>query len=238
MKASEAEKARFVRSLNKPVNDLHLLPPSRTWRATRHVRALGDRLLELRYSRDLDTAEDEIRLDHFHPDRVTYQASSWRFLPRVLRRHDVVPGDVFVDLGAGKGRVVYQAARYPFARVIGVEIVPDLAEVARRNIEHNRGRLSCPNVEIVTADAAEYRLPDEVTVAYLYHPFAGATFRAVVDRLVDSLERQPRHMRLIYACPAMERELLSWAPFTLERKSRGGLADHINRRVCLYVHEP
>ena len=163
---------------------------------------------------------------------------AWRFLPRVLSRKDVAPSDVFIDFGAGKGRVVYQAARYPFARVIGVEIAPDLAQVARRNIEHNRRRLSCPNVEIVTADAATYRVPDEVSVAYLYHPFAGATFHAVVDSLVGSLERRPRRMRLIYACPAMERELLSSAPFTLERKSRGGLPDHVHRRVSLYVHEP
>lgn len=224
--------------MHKPVTDLHLPAASRLRRATQPARALGDHLLERLYGRDLDTAQSEIKLDHFHPERGTYQASSWRFLPRVLSRKNIAPGDVFIDFGAGKGRVVYQAARYPFARVIGVEIAPDLAEVARRNIERNRRRLSCPNVEIVTADAAKYGVPDDVTVAYLYHPFAGATFRTVVDSLVDSLERRPRRMRLIYACPAMERELLSWAPFTLERKSRGGRPDHVHRRVCLYVDEP
>src|SRR5919112_3307195 len=84
-------------------------------------------------------------------ERHRYQASPWLVLPRALRVRDVRPMDVFVEYGCGKGRVVYQAAqRYPFRRVIGVDIAPELTDVARINIERNRDRLRCRDVEIVT----------------------------------------------------------------------------------------
>src|SRR6478609_9761998 len=61
-------------------------------------------------------------------DRVYYIPSNWLTLRRVLRRHDVRPDDVFIDLGSGKGRMVLEAARYPFRRVIGVELAQPLHE--------------------------------------------------------------------------------------------------------------
>src|SRR5262249_19084439 len=56
--------------------------------------------------------------------------------------------DVFIDLGAGKGRVVALAAQYPFRRVQGVEISPQLVAAARVNLERCRPFLRCPDVEL------------------------------------------------------------------------------------------
>ena len=41
----------------------------------------------------------------------------------------------FIDLGAGMGRGMLLAAQMPFREVIGVELHPDLAEVAQKNIK-------------------------------------------------------------------------------------------------------
>src|ERR1700723_1282955 len=40
----------------------------------------------------------------------------------------------FIDVGAGMGRAVLVASQLPFKAVIGVELHPGLARVARRNI--------------------------------------------------------------------------------------------------------
>jgi SAM-dependent methyltransferase len=186
----------------------------------------------------LDTSKTQLEPDHFHPDRVTYQPSGWRYLRRGLRGLDVGPSDVFVDFGAGKGRVLCQAARYPFARVIGVEISDRLADVARANVDRNRHRFTCQAVEVVTADAVDYQIPDDLTVAYFYHPFAGRTFETVIDRLVESIERKPRRVTIVYACPGLERYILASGHFRLARTSRGGFGDFLNRRVSVYVHYP
>lgn len=114
---------------------------------------------------------------------------------------------MFVDLGSGKGRVVLEAARYPFRRVIGVEIAAELTAVARANIAACHDRMRCGAIELVTADVVEYRLPADVTIAYLYNPFRAAVFEVFLTRLIDMLDRDPRPFRLIYSTP-MEHDLL------------------------------
>jgi len=120
---------------------------------------------------------------------------------RILPRREVSAHDVFVDFGSGMGRVVLQAARYPFKRVIGVELSGELHRIAQENIRRTRRRLRCRNVELVRADVLEYEVPDDVTVAYFYNPFTGDIFAEIIRRLAVSVERNPREVRIIYAYP-------------------------------------
>ena len=100
------------------------------------------------------------------------------------------------------GRVVLEAAeRYAFRRVVGVELVPEFARAAEALLRRNAARLRASGWEIVVADAAGYRVPDDVTVVYLYDPFTGGLFDAVVDELGRSLARRPRRLRILYLAP-------------------------------------
>jgi hypothetical protein len=87
--------------------------------------------------------------------------------------------------------------------VIGVELVEELNAIARDNIDRNRGRLTCGEVELVTADAAKYPIPDDVTVIYLYSPFSGDHFRQLLRNILASLDRRARAVTLIYVNPVM-----------------------------------
>jgi SAM-dependent methyltransferase len=96
----------------------------------------------------------------------------------------------FVDLGAGMGRVLLLAARRPFRQVIGVDISPALVEIARENIAAARDPLRVVrDIRIVCADAATYALPRGRLVVYLYNPFHGPVFDAVLERLRDAGRR-------------------------------------------------
>src|SRR4051812_12995957 len=132
------------------------------------------------------------------PDRVDYEPSPWLVLGRVLPRESVGENDVFIDVGCGKGRVVLQAAMYPFRRVVGVELSPELHATAERNVARSMARLTCRNIELVQADVLDYEFPDDVTIAYFFNPFEGEVFGAVVEKLVASLRRNPRSLRIIY----------------------------------------
>jgi SAM-dependent methyltransferase len=137
-----------------------------------------------------------------HPERVDYQPSGWLSLRLLLRKRDVGRDDVFADIGAGMGRVVYQAARrYRFKRVIGVELSPDLASRARANLERNERKLRCTDVRIDTTDALAWEVPDDLTVAYMFRPFTGAIFEGMVERLIESYDRAPRRVRIVYVKP-------------------------------------
>jgi len=104
---------------------------------------------------------------------------------------------VFLDLGSGKGRVVLAAALYPFSRIIGLELSPDLNSIARSNVEACRSRLRCKNIQLVTGDVVDYEVPDHVTVVYMNNPFHGELFRIALQKVIQSFDRSPRRMRLI-----------------------------------------
>lgn len=193
------------------------------------ARWLGDRVFE----RGLQTAGPEVELDHFRPDCTHYVPSGWLDLRRALPKRTVRPTDVFVDFGSGKGRMVYQAAKYPFARVVGVEISAKLNELARQNIERNLHRLVCRNIDLVNADAADFEIPDDMTVAYFFIPFTGETFEAVLQNIIRSLDRNPRRLRIIYSYPAPEDRILSTGRFELVRTVKRRTGDP--RRTAVYA---
>lgn len=162
-----------------------------------------------------------VQLEHLGlaaPGRVRYDPSGWRDLRSILRAREVDRHDVFIDFGAGKGRVVLDAARrYPFRRVVGIELAEELAAQARANVEASRGRLRCRDVQIVTADVVDYVIPDDVTVAYLYNPFRGEIFQALVDKLIASVDRSPRRLRMIYRTPLEQARLTASGRFRVVR---------------------
>ena len=157
-------------------------------------------------------------------DRIYHEPSPWGILGRVLRSGEISPRDVFIDLGCGTGRVLFEAAlRYPFRRAIGVDFVPELTEIASKAATRNRHRLRCPEVELVTQDLATYRIPDDVTVGFLYDSVRGALFDEVVGELIASVDRNPRRVRLVYFRP---REALR-----LEATGRARFVRHGRRAV-------
>ena len=184
----------------------------------------------------MDTSEYAVELDHFHPERTWYLPSDWRDLRRALRGIEVGPVDVFVDFGSGKGRIVYEAARQPFGKVIGVEVSDRLNQIARKNIERNRHKLRCRRIDLVTADAVHFAIPDDMTVAYFYHPFSGDTFKNVIDNIVRSLDRRPRRLTIVYQIPLMEDYLLSTGRFAVLRTVKYRQDDP--HRMTVYQSRP
>lgn len=238
LRLSVRDQQRLLHAIHKPVQDVDRAPASR-WERSRSFSALRERVTKLLFERDMDTTGQTIELEHFNPDLVPYEPSSWLPLRWALRRIRPRPDDVFVDFGSGKGRVICQAARRPFARVVGVEISEKLVEAARVNVERNRRHFKCQDIELVSADATQWTIPDDMTIGYLYHPFAGATFRRVIDNVVRSIERNPRRVRLVYVGPVLETEILETGLFRLARRRRGrrGRSQLFNS-VSVFEHDP
>jgi SAM-dependent methyltransferase len=200
--------------------------PAGAWRRLAlvgaRVRLKSGQLARRVSERGLDFEGGVSGPEHDHPDRRHYAASPWRTLPRALGFLGVSDRDTFVDFGCGKGRIIHQAAKRPFRRVIGVEISRALAEIARANLATRRHQHRCPNVEIVVADAKEFRVPDDLTIAYFWDPFKGETFEAVLRGIIDSIDRRPRRVRLIYLGPHPAQLLETGRFRLLKEQSSGG----------------
>jgi SAM-dependent methyltransferase len=141
--------------------------------------------------------------------RAFYEGIGWLPLRRALAALEPGPGDVFVDLGSGKGQALVVAGQFPLARVIGVELADDLNEVARSNMAHARRRLRARDYEITTADVLKWPVPDDLSIVFMYCPFIGDLFSQAMDRIFESYDRNPRPLHLIYAFPWEHNRLLA-----------------------------
>ena len=182
------------------------------WMRRNAVELLFDRRYGIRTSGRIDLSE----LGLAHRERVYYIASNWHVLRRALRHYEIGPDDVFLDIGSGMGRMVLEATRYPFKRVIGVELAGELHSIAEENVRRMRRRARCGEIELVNSDILDYEVPDDVTFVYMFNPFRGSIFRTAIGSLIQSLDRNPRTVHLIYTNPYEEPYLLGTGRFELD----------------------
>src|SRR5262249_30130732 len=114
----------------------------------------------------------------------------------------------FIDIGSGKGRVLLMAAHYPFRRIVGVELLPELHRVAQENI----GKLKSDSqryfsVESICGDACEFVFPPGPLVVYLFNPLPEARLKQLIDNLKRSLCENPRLAYVLYHNPLLEHVL-------------------------------
>ena len=121
----------------------------------------------------------------------------------------------FVDVGSGKGRTLLMASEYPFRRIVGVEIMPELHGAAIENLKNYRNETQrCFVLEAICADAREFTFPLEPMVVYLFNPLPESGLRSVVTRLDESLAAAPRPVYVVYYNPILEHLLSVSASLT------------------------
>lgn len=98
---------------------------------------------------------------------------SSRLAEALVREAGVAPGDLVLDLGAGRGALTAPLARAG-ARVIAVERDPALVAELRRRL---------PSVRVVRADAVRWHWPDEPFAVLANLPFAAGS--SILRLLLD-----------------------------------------------------
>ena len=205
-------------------------------------RAITDRLyirwfewrLGIHSEAIIDLKELGIRNELFRP----YVPTDYRSFRTILAALEVRSNeDVFLDFGSGMGRAVIMAAKYPFRKIYGVEVARRLSDVASQNVRSALPGLKCRDIELITADAREFVIPDEVTVIYFFNPFSGEVLADVLQNIRVSLRRRPRALRLICKIPersAFEEEIFKHTWLIKEREI---IFDTNSRYLFLTVHD-
>ena len=118
----------------------------------------------------------------------------------------------FVDIGCGKGRPLVVASEYPFRRVVGVELAPRLAQVARENVATIAARHpERTPIEILVGDATTVSPPADRVVYYLYNSFSKPLVKALIENVERQLQGQLRHAFFVCYNP-VHGEVLDQSP--------------------------
>jgi SAM-dependent methyltransferase len=103
----------------------------------------------------------------------------------------------FIDIGAGKGRALLLASEFGFRRIIGIELLPELAAVARDNVRKF-------GIEVICEDATNFVFPVEPAVVFLFNPLPQSSLRTFLGNLEQSLRQHPSPVYVVYANPIFE----------------------------------
>ncbi len=127
----------------------------------------------------------------------------------------------FIDVGSGKGRAVLMASQQPFARVLGIELSPELHRIAEKNLALvSRSETSPSRVVMVHADAAEFPWSTELADAplagpllfFLYNPFSRPVLEKFLKRVESTLASAKGEVYILFINPELDAVLLrqSW----------------------------
>ncbi len=138
-----------------------------------------------------------------------------------------------VDLGAGMGRAVLLASELGFKQVVGVELHPALARIARKNVSLWRavGREHGPT-RMVEGDAVEFALPEGPVLVFLFNPFGAAVLRRLLKGWRKALAERAGELDLLYVNNEQEAVLESGAGWRrlylgkVRRSKADAIADH------------
>lgn len=176
---------------------------------------LGTRVFEAITEVDFNTIEENAVLGT-DGQCARYQSTLKEAFTTLLDRVPRSPGQTFVDVGSGKGKMLYYAARYGFGKYIGIEISDRLVEIARQNFRRLNLTFDCQllNRDVRSLTAGELSGAD---ILYLYNPFSAAILDDFLERLRASMNLRRRTIYLIY-CNARYPENVVGHGFTVHEE--------------------
>jgi protein-L-isoaspartate O-methyltransferase len=184
------------------------------------------------YFSKLDLQHASIHELGLSPDRShDYSHSGGTNLENVLNHLNISHQDSIIDFGSGKGGALITFAKYPFAKITGVELLPELVAIAENNLRI----LNIPNISMVACDAADFTDLDEYNYFYFYNPFPRIITAAVVHKIQASLLKKPRSFHLIYCNPEFHDILEDNSVFL---KTGEFFHHQLNHSIYVYSNKP
>lgn len=149
---------------------------------------------------NISTGEPYFVKDRFGLYKIdqSYCPAPYHLLEKIIDYLKLKPEDIFIDLGCGKGRVVFFVAQKKLRKVIGVELNKKFIDIANKNLA--TFTFDRTAIQFVNEDAAKFRIKDE-NIFFMFNPFGCKTIRSVIDNIKNSLIDNPRQIRIVYLHP-------------------------------------
>lgn len=143
-----------------------------------------------------------------------YADSGGLHLEIVLNALKITSQDSIVDFGSGKGGTLITFSKYPFAKITGIELSPELVAIAEKNLKS----LRIKNISMLVSDAADFTDLDEYNYFYFFSPFPSKVMRTVIKNISTSLAQKPRKTIIIYFNPEYHDAVVGDSPFVKIRE--------------------
>lgn len=106
----------------------------------------------------------------------------------------------FTDIGCGRGRVLWLAKEYGFAKVIGIELDAELAADAKKNLSA-KGLNEGSDFEIHAMNAADYVASADKNIFFFYGPYiSDSDLMAVLKNLTRKKKETGEDQYMVYHC--------------------------------------
>lgn len=149
---------------------------------------------------------EELGIDISHA--TMYMPVNFKLLEEAFKHIGNQPFNHFLDLGCGKGRAMCIAAHQGFKQVTGIDLSKGLCEMAKENLTLTKQKIPAFEFNVINNDAFYYEIPDDVDCIFLFNPFDEIIMSAVVNNIFDSLQSNPRKLRIIYINPLHKEQFL------------------------------
>jgi len=159
---------------------------------------------ERKYKINTTGADELINLEEMGIDvshATIYMPVNYYLLEEIFSKLPNSPRNHFLDLGCGKGRALCLAAHAGFSKVTGIDLSKQLCDQAIDNLELIKNKISGFQYNVINNDAFYYEIPVDVDCIFLFNPFDEIIMSAVVNNVFESLEKNPRKIKIIYANP-------------------------------------
>lgn len=148
-----------------------------------------------------------------------YESSEYEGLEQIFDLVQLKPEDTVVDFGCGMGRVLFFCNQRFLCKVKGIEYDKKIYEKLLDNAEfyHMRFREQREKFSLLNIKAEDYEIAPEDTCFYFFNPFSKAILCVVLERILRSVEENPRRVNVIfYYCTYDMMSAIREYPFKLE----------------------
>lgn len=162
-----------------------------------------------------------------------YSLSPGRAVVPALKRINACKYDCLIDIGCGKGGVLYKATKFDLKRIAGVEIEKNIFDIAVKNFR--KLKLS-HRIELYNYDALDFEDYYKFNIFYLFNPFPLEIYRQIIFKIIDAAEYRAEKDRIYIICYGLcdEKTIMESGKFVLYDSF---VDDEKNKPVRIYQYK-
>ncbi len=95
----------------------------------------------------------------------------------------------FIDLGSGKGKVTLIASKFRFKKILGIEIIKNLVQQAKKNekiyfAKKWNEKYKC-KIYFICSDAEKYTFNSKKNVYFMFDPFPDQKLKKILKKIIN-----------------------------------------------------